>query len=250
MGKKGINQKYDWEKALRYFVEGMPVDEDEPDGDRDWPNLRQLAEALGIPYQRVRERASQERWTEQKQAYQVASAQERQRQRMKTMGNKAIEFDDRSLSISEMGLQLIGTRMTEIARMVNARKQSRDAAVERLGQGGAVDRQELWTEVRADEMMSLARAAQTLQEIGMKALGTDIERHVIDANVNVEGGTTINVTAELDRDDPDRLAALFAAADRTGLLDVLLELEGPDEEDDDEVVDGEIVEEGEEDGGA
>ena len=59
-----------------------------------------------------------------------------------------------------------------------------------------------------------------MQEIGNKALGTDVTRH----EVSGPGGGPIQIDAvsvaeELLRDDPERLTALLAASQRAGLMD-------------------------------
>lgn len=241
--KRGARPKYNYELAQRYFVEGMPTDPDDPDGDRDWPNLRVISERTDIPYERIREASAKDRWTDLKRASQQASAVERQKARMEKMGKQSIEFDERGLDIAKLGMQLIGVRMGEIAKLVGLNKELRKDAEERYARGESVERSELWSVVRADEMERLAKAAATLQDIGRKALGTDIERIEIDSTVTAE--IAISVSAELERDDPDRLAAFFAAADRAGLMDQLAAIESHTTDTDDDVVDGELVEEGE-----
>lgn len=243
--KPGAPRKYNYELARQYFVEGMPVDEAEPDGDRDWPNLKVLSDRTKIPYERIRGVAASERWTMQKHNHQAQAAQDRQQKRMQQMGKESIEFDIRSLDISKMGLQLIGVRLGEIAQMVKAHKALRDDAMTRLQNGEPVNRQELWSQVRADEMERLAKAAATLQEIGRRALGTDVTQVQVQGEVSVQHA--LNVAAELERDDPDRLAAFMAAAERAHIWEQL-ELAGPskdvstDPDDDDGVVEAELVE--------
>jgi hypothetical protein len=243
--RTGRPTKYNYELARQYFVEGMPVDDAEPDGDRDWPNLRVLSDRTKIPYERIRQHAASERWTMQKHNHQAQVAQDRQQKRMAQMGKESIEFDTRSLDISKMGLQLIGVRMGEIAQMVKVHKDAREDALQRLQAGEPVARQELWSQIRADEMERLAKAAAVLQDIGRKALGTDVTQVQVQGDVSVQHA--INVAAELERDDPDRLAAFMAAAERAHIWEQL-ELAGPpkdtftDPDDDDGVVEAELVE--------
>jgi hypothetical protein len=229
--------------AQQIFVEGMPTDPDEPEGDRDWPNMRVVAERTNIPYERIRERSSKERWPLLKQEHQRKIAKERQDKRISMLSSQAIEFDDTGLKMAKLGMRLIGVRMGEIAKEVKIRQALREDAERRLELGQAVDRKELWSAVRADELERLAKAAQTWQDIGRRSLGTDITQVQVDVTGTVE--TTISVAAELERDDPDRLAAFFAAAERAGIYEQMAELEAPDQqqEDDDDTVDAELVEE-------
>ena len=94
----------------------------------------------------------------------------------------------------------------------------------------------------------LSKAALQFQEVGQKALGTDVQRvdihHDINADIDVDVQVT-SISAELSRDDPERLAAFLQAAKRAGLLDTMLS----DQQSQDhpaiesgEVVDAEIVE--------
>lgn len=237
--------KHDYVTAQKYYVEGMPTDPDEPDGDRDWPNLRVLSERLNIPYSRLRERSSRDRWTTLRNQHQQNVAQERQKERVKHLGKESIEFDNRGLDIAKIGLQLIGVRMGEIAAMVKASKANRDDAMQRLQNGEPVEKQELWSQIRADEMERLAKAAATLQDIGRKSLGTDVTQVQVDGGVQVTHA--ISVAQELERDDPDRLAAFMAAADRAGLWEQLELAPGEDGAEDEDIVDGEIVDDDGED---
>lgn len=237
--RSGPPAKYNWEQAQQWFVEGIPLDPDEPDGDRDWPNLRVLSEKTGIPYVRVREKSAAERWQDLKSGYQMRAAKDRQQKRMAFLGTQAVEFDNRSLDLAKVGMQLVGVRMGEIVKEVNIRKAIREVAEQNLKDGLPVDRKELWSAVNSSELERLAKAAQVWQEIGRKALGTDIEHVQIDASVAVDA--TLSVAAELERDDPDRLAAFIAAMDRAGLGEQL-QIMAREDEDDEEVVDAELVE--------
>lgn len=234
-------RKYDYDTARIFFVEGYPVDPDDPDSDREWLNLRELSDRQEIPYQRLRERASAERWTEQRKAWQRDKAADRQKRRMEKLGKQSIEFDESSLGLAKMGLQLVGVRMNEIAQMVKATADQRADAMNRLANGQPVDRQELWSQVRAEELERLAKAASTLQDIGRKALGTDVQN--IDVNAHIVQEQVVSVAMELERDDPDRLAAFMAAVERAGLWDQL-ELEGNEDlPEDDDIVEADVVEE-------
>lgn len=230
--KPRSDSKHDYALAQQWYVEGKPDDEEEPDGNRSWLTMRVIAEELDIPYQRIKERAASERWTELKATYQRQAAIDRQRRRMEQMGKNSIEFDDQSFNIAKMGQFTIGARLAEITKMIQATKDRRDDVTARLRAGEHVAKEEMWFIVRSSELIELARAAETFQTIGRKALGTDIERISIEANVEVEHA--MSVAAELERDDPDRLAAFMSALERAGLLEKFELLSGGDDEDDDE----------------
>lgn len=229
-GGRGAPVKYDYVLLRQQFVEGYPLDATKPDGDRDWPNLRELSERTNVPYERVRERSAKERWLDLRSAHQQKMVRDRQAKRSEFLGKESVEFDNRNLDLSKLGLRLIGTRMAEIAREVQTKDAVRKRAEEDLRSGLPVDWKDLKTAVNSRELETLGKAAQMWQEIGMKALGTDVERHSIEANINqnVNVEATISVAAELERDDPDRLAAFMAAAERAGIWEQLELTAGPE----------------------
>lgn len=239
-GRKQRTTKHNYVQAQQWFVEGKPKDDDEPDGDRDWLNLREISEATNIPYARIRERAAHERWTELRAQYQKQAAASRREKRIRQLSEHSVEFDNQAHNLAKIGMQLVGARLGEIVKETNIRKIIREEAEERLRNGEAVDRKELWSAIRSAEMIELARAAETWQNIGRKALGTDVQQVHVDVQGAVE--TTISVANELERDDPDRLAAFLAAADRAGLWE---QLEATGELGD--IVDGEVVEDDQQD---
>lgn len=249
--RSGGNRKYDWDSLRQQFVEGFPTNADEPDGARDWPNLRELSERTNVPYERIREWAAKERWTDLRLAHQTELVKARKLKRAETLGKESVEFDTRNLDLAKLGVRLVGSRMTEIARDAQAQAERRRQAEEDMRNGLPVDYSALRSAINSRELETLGKAAQMFQEIGMKALGTDIERMEISGQINhdVQIEQTISVAQELERDDPDRLAAFLAAAQRAGLFSEVTagELETGELEtgelDDSEVHDAELVEE-------
>ena len=231
----GRKPKYDWDLIQQTFVEGVPTNPAEPDGEREWLNLRELSERMNVPYDRVREHSSKYRWSDLRLTYQAQIAQQRQRLRAKRIAKDASDFDDRSHTVGKVGMQLVGVRLSEIAQEVKDREQIRKDALRRRASGQAVDKEDLYSAVYARELSELAKAAQVFQEIGQRALGTAVERHEISGP---EGGpilsASISVTQELERDDPDRLAAFLSVAQRTGVWAQLAEVTEDVDDDDDE----------------
>lgn len=239
----GKARKYDWEAVRKTFIEGLPSDPAKPDGDRTWVSQKELADRVDVPYQRIRERSSKERWTELRANYQAELARKRQQGRIKRLATEATEFDDSALNVAKIGQKLVATRLAEIARDVSRKNAIREQALRDLEAGRAIDPIDLRSAIYSKELESLAKSSQLFQEIGMRALGTDVQRHEIngqlDHGVTVEH--TISVVRELERDDPDRLGAFLAAAHNAGVFQQLAELEADDEEpDDDEPTDAEI----------
>lgn len=232
-------RKYNWDRIRTLFIEGVPVDVADPDGDRDWLNLKELSERLQVPYQRIAQRSSKERWADKKVAYQAQITRERQQQRAKKLAGAATEFDDKALTVAQLGAQLVHARLGEIVTDVKDRQVLRQQAMAARQQGLPIDPAQLRTAIHSTELERLGKSMLMFQEIGMKALGTDIERHHVEGTVNVE--QTVSVGEELERDDSKRLAGLLAAAHRSDVMaDVIKELEAGD----DDIVDAEIVDDG------
>lgn len=250
----GAPAKYPWEEVEAAFVQGIARSEDGME--RTYLNLKDLAEHFDIPYQRVKERSASKRWTERRLQAQTELEQARQKARQRELVKGAIEFDEKALSVAKIGIGLIQSQLAQIAGGVRAANERREDALRRQANGEHVEKWELYSPINYREMEGLSRAAETFQNIGRRALGTDGEK----LDINVEGNIehAVSVSQELQRDDAERLAGMVAALERAGLTlgapagvpegtpqleSAEYEDQSDEEEDDDEVVDAEIVEE-------
>lgn len=232
--KKGT--RHNWAQIATDFIEGIPKD---GNTDERWfPNLRELAEHHGAGYQTVRARAGKERWADRKEQHALEVVRERQKARTKTLVSKSLDFDDRAIKVAELGFGLVMNRIAEIAQEITKRKPIRDQALDDLENGLAIDYKDLYSAVNYKELEGLSNAASRFQEIGRKALGTDVQHHEISG----PGGEPIpvqaqmNVHAEIMRDDPDRIAAILSSLQDAGMLeDGII----------DEVIGEEVTDEGE-----
>lgn len=247
-GTRGNNRKYDYSNAKAQYIEGVPEDPAKPEGSRTWLNLKEVADRVDIPYQRIRERSSKERWTDLRTNYQASLAKKRHEDRAKKIITEAIEFDDKSLDVAKMGTRLVAARMSEIASAVREAATKKQIIQDKLDNDLPIEKHEwqwLKTQINSAELERLAKSMAMFQDIGMKSLGTDVARHEISgpggAPIGVDVEHTISVARELQRDDPDRLGAFFAAAHRAGVFEQLAELEGGDEADDYEPTEDEIA---------
>lgn len=243
--------KYDWEMAKTAFVEGLK-DPNNPD-ERIFLNLRELSERLDYPVQMMRERSADERWYDQRQVYQMKLVKSRQTKRIAELAKESVDFDSKSLGIAKLGQAVITARMSEIARDVQEQQKKREEALRLAEAGFVIDPKDLDTVVDARELDTISRAAIQFQQLGQKAMGTDVQKidmsHEVQGQIDVDVEVT-SVSAELSRDDPERLAAFLAAAKRAGLLDTVTESDNTDEDqlaiesssnDEDDIVDAEIV---------
>lgn len=235
--------KHDWPTICRAFVEGVRLNED--DEEKTFLQLNQIAERFGVPVQQVKHRSSTERWFEQREDYQRRMVRARQARRVLELAGESVEFDSKALSLAKLGMATVTTRMAEIAREVEEQQVRRIEALELIAAGKDADPGALMSAIDARELEVLARAASQWQQVGQKALGTDVQRMDIQQDIQVDAQIT-SISAELSRDDPERLAGFLQAAKRAGLLaDVMkddpepLGIEAPSEGD---VVDAEIVE--------
>ena len=245
----GKGYKYDWFDLKTKFVEGYKV---EGSDEREFVNLVELSEREKIPVQRVRERAADERWYEQRESYQLRMVKARQAKRVLELAGESVDFDSKSLDLAKLGIGMVTARMAEIAREVQESQRRREEALKLQAAGFDANPKDLKTVISARELDMLSKAALQFQEVGQKALGTDVTRMEITQDIHTDIDVDVQVTsisAELSRDDPERLAAFLQAAKRAGLLDTVLNESQSDvplqiEAGNDEVVDAEVVDEG------
>lgn len=228
------NAKYDWLKIRDIFVEG------EIEGDeRNFLGLKEIAEKYEVPYQRVRERSSKERWPDRRAQYQLQLTKERQKKHAQMLAKNAVGFDEKSYKVADLGMTMVTARLAEIAQEVSQGQARRKNAIERQQRGESVERWELYSAVSYKEMEGLASAAAQFQTIGMRALGTDVNRHEISGP---DGGPietqTISIVAELGRDDPDRMTHLLRGMIEANLIPAEMIANGG------EVVIGEVIDDG------
>lgn len=246
--------KYDWPKIRAAYIEGVPDDPNQPDGPRKWLGLDETAKLMGVNPTTMRNKSSEEKWADQRQSYKAAFAVQRQRQRMAKMVDEAVDFDDRALNVAKIGIGLITQRMAEIARDQAEKERKRRDILEKMRNGVIVDPTQLPKAVivDADEMLTLARAAQTWHDIGQKSMGiTDTARIEITGASGGPVDIRHNHTENLRDAGPDKIARAFALAEQIGLMgenrnaleaNNITEVE-PMPDDEDDVVDAEVVDE-------
>lgn len=202
--------KYDWESIKRDYVEGI--------GDRDgeifWPNLRELSEVHNVPYNRVREHAAKDGWSEQRSAYQSHVEKTRQRKRAEHLAKEAVDLDATALRMSKVGMQLVSERLGEVANAVMERRREEERQRE-AGQPPDIFGAVFSPSVDAREQEQLARAAAGWHALAGKALG---EVPTTRTEVTGAEGVELSITQRLQEDDPDRVYGLLRAAERAGLL--------------------------------
>lgn len=221
--------KYDWLEVRTAFIEGI---QEEGQEEKTFMNMVEIAERFNIPVQRVRERGADERWYEQRNEYQLRMAKARQTKRILELSGESVDFDSKSLNVAKLGMAMVTARMSEIARDVKDQQRRREDAINQQMQGLPVDPEDLETVIDAKELNTLAQSAVMWQQLGQKALGTDIQRmeiqQDIQQNIDVDVQVT-SISAELGRDDPERLAGFLQAAKRAGLLEQITEVEELDD---------------------
>ena len=169
---------------------------------------------------------------------------ERQKKRIAKLGKESIEFDGKALNAAKLGITLAMTRMQEIGHEVQARNAKRQRALTLQAQGMHVPKEDFYSAIRTNQLTELAQTIKTFQEVGMKSLGTNIEKLQVDAHMEAEN--SISVNEELARDDPGRLAGVLAVMGRVPeYAQMFKELgAGPDE-----FIDGELIAEDADDPG-
>lgn len=222
---KRKGSKHDWISLRNQYIEGIIIKDKDGNStdEREFLTLKGLGELTKVSYSVLRERSAVESWQEQREGYQVRLAKSRQLRRINLLSTKSIEFDDKTLKTAEVGIALVLTRLAEILQDVGIKKELREKAIEEIKRGGVIDFNDLVSAIDSKELSTLASAAQVWQQVGNKAVGSDVIKHElqIDASLDVDI-RSLSLTQELGRDDPERLAQLFNIANRAGLLDGIL----------------------------
>ncbi len=217
--KRSQGYKYDWDAVRTQYIEGIKVinKNGKATDSREFTSLKELAERCKVPYERVREVSARESWVDNRTAYQMRMAKQRQAARIMKLSHESVDFDDKTLSLAKMGVGLIHTRLGEITADVAIAQARKKVALEQMALGFDIDPKDLRSAIWSKEMDELARAAVTWQQIGAKSLGTDVIKHAlqVEASLDIDVAFT-SVSAELGRDDPERLAAFMLAAHRSG----------------------------------
>ena len=226
-GKKSLatttrSSKHDWDNLKEQFVEGVLNDANKP-FEREYLNVKEFAIRFNVPYNTIKERVSIEGWYDLRQANQIKLAKSRQSKRISELNEQSIEFDTKNIKIAKTGMDLINVRLSEIAQEVNAKLSIRREAMEAEARGEIINPKDKYSAIYPKDLMMLAQAAQLFQAIGDKALGTDIIKHqlTIDGQIDVDVEAHItSVSQELGRSDTGRLAAMIEKMQQTGLFDL------------------------------
>ena len=231
-GTKKRNLGTNWDDVRRDYVEGITDDKD----NRTYPTLKMLALKYNVTETAVRKHSSESRWGVQREQWQQRMAEERYRDQRKKMLSDAGAFDMNTLRIAQLGTALITKRLIQISKINEMVDETVDEAIQRKKAGMPTEPTDFYGAVHSRELLEIANAAQTFQAIGMRAMGTDVNRIEVESH---GGGdvtiNTVNIQNELTRDDPERLARLLQALRDAG-LDQPVEIEG-EVLDDDEAVD-------------
>ena len=196
-------RQYDWTAIKRRYVEGVKGPKDDT---IDWPSLSGVATHFGLDASRVRERSALEGWVEQRRQFQTRMETTRQAARIAALTKKSIDLDNRAADSASLGLQLAMDVLTTRAREI---QESRKGAGEGSKRGGKT--------IDALELSRLAAAVDLFHKIGLRAVG---DPQVTRLEVTGAGGSPIEISTELKRDDPDRLSGVLAVLHQAGLGDL------------------------------
>lgn len=195
----GTRRNYDWPGMKRRYVEGIKGQREEI---TEWPSLEAVAQHFKVPGSRVRERAAQEGWREQRVQWQAYVERTRQQARAAGLARIGQDLDNRAVDATKIGLQLCITVLTERANAAQAA---------RSGGGAAGD------VLNALELTRLAQAVDLWHRIGLRAVG---DPEVTRLEITGANGRPVEISQELRRDDPDRMATVLAVLAQAGMGDI------------------------------
>jgi len=199
-------KRHDWETVRAHFIEHT-----------EQISFRDLANAYNIPYQSVKDRAAAERWTYLRAEHQSTVVAKAQKDRIKRLLDESENFDEASLKAAKLGQGLIAGRMAQMAAIFAAQQNTFNNAVQRLKGGQPVAREELYSPIYSKEIIDLANALERFQNVGRRALGTDVQKFEHEVSGTVEHEHELSISDEVGRFDADRMASFLAAAMRAGV---------------------------------
>lgn len=206
-----LQRRYDWTAIRHRYVSSDAL-----------LTAKELAREFGANIGTLRVKMSKERWPYLRVAEQQKIHKKRMAARQKKLVEQGVEFDDLSANTAKMGLALVTGRLAQISAEFGATQATHKANLERLQRGEPVDHRDLWSVINYKELDVLARAALSFQDMGRKALGTDVARVDISGDlehhVDVDVSGEISIREELSKDDPERLAQMLEVMERSGLV--------------------------------
>jgi multidrug efflux pump subunit AcrA (membrane-fusion protein) len=111
---KGGRPRKNWDDARHLYVHGM-VD---VDGHHNWPTLQQVGEKFDIAS--IERTAGQQKWTEDREMYQLKLAQARQEKRVEVLAARAAEFDAAALRVFSDLIRQVGLHLEAATKIKGA----------------------------------------------------------------------------------------------------------------------------------
>lgn len=210
--KQRRKTKHDWVTIREFFITN-------PDEDL---TLADVARLHGVQEHQVYKKSKEENWKWLRIQYWTQVLKEKRHRRAMKNADEADKFDDSAMAVAKTGMSMTQLRMGQIATYFQAKQPEFNYAIEKLRSGLPVARDEFFSAINYKELRELAQAALMFQELGHKALGTDV--NPMDLGEMPEGalgGPTeqiVSIGDELTRNDPDRIAAMMEALEDAGLL--------------------------------
>ena len=188
---------YDWPTIRRRYVEGVPPEKGQEL--TTWPSLMSVADHFGVPQETVKTKSAQEGWPTLRSKWQAQVEVRRQQARLAHLAKQGVELDGKALDVAKLGLQLAMFELQRTARAAQDARAGGDASAGRIP---------------AVELQRLAAAADVFHKIGLRSIG-DTETTRVE--LTGAGGSPIEISQELRRDDPTRIAGVLGVSQQAGL---------------------------------
>lgn len=199
----GTARNYDWPAIKRRYVEGIKGSGEEA---TVWPSLNEVADHFKVTGSRVREKAAQDGWAEQRKQWQAYMERTRQQARAAALARSGVELDNRAIDASKAGLQLLYALLVDRTQQVQL---ARQGAGDAIGAAAAT--------LSALELQRIASAVDLFHKIGLRAVG---DPEVTRLEITGANGRPLEIGQELRRDDPDRMATVLAVLQQAGMGDI------------------------------
>ncbi|GAF75426.1 unnamed protein product, partial [marine sediment metagenome] len=158
--------KYDWTSIRRDYVEGCF----DKDNKLVWSTLSQIADKYKLSYTYLRQVASTQKWSIEKQNYRTNYEHAKQTEKIHYLARKAAKFDGKCIAIAEAGIHQIETMLTIAGEMIDD-----------SGKRVFID---------MDMLESMAKTLDKFQKIGRLALGSSTDN--LSQNVKNMGAISLS----------------------------------------------------------
>ena len=234
INKQGY-RKYNWDEIKKFYIEGyddsvtpMVVPKFNSSNRKFFKSARELAECFHIPASTVIAKASSEKWKQKQREWRYQYAKDLQEDSVLRNASEAINFDDSSLVNAKIANAIATIRLKDLARYVgqNSREWVKEYEYYLENKDNPDVKKPPIYDFHEYKFRALIESLQGIQNIGQKALGTDILYQEIkikneQLNINLQN-QKLTVEHQLNAmPNLDAISAIMEGLENAGVLSVV-----------------------------